>query len=101
MDSTEDEVSLLDVLPPSSSKCLHDPVRPVLAHLNSWDDLLLHFERSPGVEERWLSSSQGLQDWPGGNSHQTQLIPEVWVCDPCHTPTAFCSALSVNKFLQV
>ena len=59
-------------------------------------DLRLADERILDVEERWLSGSQRHQDWPDGNSHQVQLIPEVWVCDPRHPPTAFCIALSVN-----
>ena len=69
MDSTEDEASLLDEVPPSSSKHLHGPVRPVLAQLNSETDLRLADERFLDVEERWLSGSQGHQGWPGGNSH--------------------------------
>ena len=61
MDSTEDEASL-DEVPPSSSKHLHGPVRPVLAQLNSETDLRLADERILDVEEHWLSGSQGRQD---------------------------------------
>ena len=69
MDSTEDEGLPLDGVPPSVSKHLHGPVRPVLAQLNSETDLRLADERILDVEERWLLGSQGHQGWPGGNSH--------------------------------
>ena len=92
----EDEVSLLDVLPPSPSKCLHDPARPVLALRNLWFGLFPWVERPVDVEGLWPSKSQELQDRCGENSHLAPVYLEDSVSGLRLPPTGFHGAPTVN-----